>query len=131
MDLAQAIAQPGIDWHALSPDIVLAAAACLVLIADLFLPEESKWLAMPLSAAGILGTLAAVVSLAGENRTTLGGAVEVDTFALLFKGLFCVIGLIVLAMSFGYFRSGRYYQGEYYFLMLCSLLGGVVISSAP
>jgi NADH-quinone oxidoreductase subunit N len=130
MDLAQAIAQPGIDWHALSPDIVLAAAACLVLIADLFLPEESKWLAMPLSAAGILGTLAAVVSLAGENRTTLGGAVEVDTFALLFKGLFCVIGLIVLAMSFGYFRSGRYYQGEYYFLMLCSLLGGVVISSA-
>jgi len=130
MDLAQAIAQPGIDWHALSPDIVLAAAACMVLIADLFLPEESKWLAMPLSAAGILGTLAAVVSLAGENRTTLGGAVEVDTFALLFKGLFCVIGLIVLAMSFGYFRSGRYYQGEYYFLMLCSLLGGVVISSA-
>jgi NADH-quinone oxidoreductase subunit N len=130
MDLAQAIAQPGIDWHALSPDIVLAAAACVVLIADLFLPEESKWLAMPLSAAGILGTLAAVVSLAGENRTTLGGAVEVDTFALLFKGLFCVIGLIVLAMSFGYFRSGRYYQGEYYFLMLCSLLGGVVISSA-
>ncbi len=130
MDLAQAIAQPGIDWHALSPDIVLAAAACVVLIADLFLPEESKWLAMPLSAAGILGTLAAVVSLAGENRTTMGGAVEIDTFALLFKGLFCVIGLIVLAMSFGYFRTGRYYQGEYYFLMLCSLLGGVVISSA-
>jgi NADH-quinone oxidoreductase subunit N len=130
MDLAQAIAQPGVDWHALSPDIVLAAAACLVLIADLFLPEESKWLAMPLSAAGILGALAAVVSLVGEHRTTLGGAVEIDTFALLFKGLFCVIGLIVLAMSFGYFRSGRYYQGEYYFLMLCSLLGGVVISSA-
>jgi NADH-quinone oxidoreductase subunit N len=130
MDLAQAITQPGVDWHALSPDIVLAAAACLVLIADLFLPEETKWLAMPLSAAGILGALAAVVSLAGEQRTTLGGAVEIDTFALLFKGLFCVIGLIVLAMSFGYFRSGRYYQGEYYFLMLCSLLGGVVISSA-
>ena len=130
MYLAQAISQPGVDWHALSPDLVLAATACLVLIADLFLPEESKWLAMPLSAAGIVGTLAAVVSLAGEERTTLGGAVEIDTFSLLFKGLFCVIGLIVLSMSFGYFRSGRYYQGEYYFLMLCSLLGGVVISSA-
>jgi NADH-quinone oxidoreductase subunit N len=130
MYLAQAIVQPGIDWHALSPDLVLAATACIVLLADLFLPDESKWLAMPLSAAGILGTLAAVVSLAGEQRTTLGGAVEIDTFALLFKGLFCVIGLIVLAMSLGYFRSGRYYQGEYYFLMLSSLLGGVVISSA-
>ena len=85
---------------------------------------------MPLSAAGIFGTLAAVVSLIGSERLTLSGAFEVDAFALLFKGLFCVIGLIVLAISYNYIRSGRYYQGEFYFLMLCSLLGGVVMSSA-
>ena len=86
---------------------------------------------MPLSAAGIFGTLAAVVSLIGRHPSyTLARAYELDHFALLFKGLFCVIGLIVLAISFHYFRSGRYYQGEYYFLMLCSLLGGLVMSSA-
>jgi NADH-quinone oxidoreductase subunit N len=130
VDLAQVLTQPGVDWHALAPDVVLAVTACVVLVADLFLPREAKWLAVPLSAAGILGTLAAVVSLVGEERVTLGGAFEIDSFALLFKGLFCVIGLIVLALSFGHFRSGRYYQGEYYFLMLSSLLGGVVIASA-
>jgi NADH-quinone oxidoreductase subunit N len=130
VELAQALTQPGVDWHALAPDIVLAVTACIVLIVDLFLPHEGKWISAPLSAAGIVGTLAAVVSLVGEERVTLGGAFEIDSFALLFKGLFCVIGLIVLALSFGYFRSGRYYQGEYYFLMLSSLLGGVVIASA-
>jgi NADH-quinone oxidoreductase subunit N len=119
-----------VDWHAIAPELVLSAAACLVLVADLFLPDESKWLAMPLSAAGILATLAAVVSLIGEDRVTLAGSFEVDPFSLLFKGLFCVIGLVVLAISFHYFRAGRYYQGEYYFLMLCSLLGGVVMASA-
>ncbi|MDQ4058193.1 MAG: NADH-quinone oxidoreductase subunit N, partial [Actinomycetota bacterium] len=31
---------------------------------------------------------------------------------------------------FHYFRVGSYYQGEYYFLLLCALLGGLVISSA-
>jgi NADH-quinone oxidoreductase subunit N len=123
--------QPAVDWHALSPEIVLALTACLVLVADLFLPPDAKWVAMPLSAAGIFGTLAAVVSLIGRHPSyTLAGAYELDHFALLFKGLFCVIGLIVLAISFHYFRSGRYYQGEYYFLMLCSLLGGLVMSSA-
>jgi NADH-quinone oxidoreductase subunit N len=125
------LVQPAIDWHALSPEIVLALTACVVLVADLFLPEDAKWVAMPLSAAGIFGTLAAVVSLIGRHPTyTLAKAYELDHFALLFKGLFCVIGLIVLAISFHYFRSGRFYQGEYYFLMLCSLLGGLVMSSA-
>ena len=41
-----------------------------------------------------------------RTGSTLSGAFEVDDFALLFKGLFCVIGLIVLAISFDYFRSG-------------------------
>jgi NADH-quinone oxidoreductase subunit N len=131
MLLAQDLVQPAVDWHALAPELVLASVACLVLIVDLFLPDDAKWAAMPLSAAGIIGTLAAVVSLIGEgDRSTLAGAFEVNGFALMFKGLFCVIGLIVLAISFHYFRAGRYYQGEYYFLMLCSLLGGLVMASA-
>src|SRR5687767_137733 len=130
MDLAQGLINVPVDWHALAPELVLTAAACLVLMVDLWLPDEAKWVAMPLSAAGIIGTLAAVVSLAGPDRLTLGGSFEVNDFALLFKGLFCVIGLIVLSISFHYFRTGRYYQGEYYFLLLCGLLGTIVMASA-
>lgn len=125
------LAQPAVDWHAIAPELVLAAAACMVLLADLFLPNDAKWVAMPLAAAGLFGTAAAVVSLIGEgDRLTLGGSFAIDGFALLFKGLFCIIGLVVLAISFHYFRAGRYYQGEYYFLVLCSLLGGMTMASA-
>jgi NADH-quinone oxidoreductase subunit N len=130
MDLAQGVTQAVVDWHAVAPELVLTLAACAVLVVDLFLPDDAKWLAMPLSAAGIFGTLAAVVSLIGAERVTLAGSFEVDPFSLLFKGLFCVIGLVILAISFHYFRTGRYYQGEYYFLMLSSLLGGLVIASS-
>ena len=133
IELAQGAAglAADVDWHAISPELVLAAAACIVLVADLFLPQEAKWIAVPLSAAGIVATLAAIVSLVGQgDRVTLAGSYEVDGFALVFKGLFCVIGLLVLAISFHYFRGGHYYQGEYYFLMLCSLLGGVVMASS-
>src|SRR5687768_11166018 len=114
MDLAQGVTQAMVDWHAVAPELVLTLAACAVLVVDLFLPDDAKWLAMPLSAAGIFGTLAAVVSLIGAERVTLAGSFGVDPFSLLFKGLFCVIGLVILAISFHYFRTGRYYQGEYY-----------------
>ena len=95
MDLAQGAVQAVVDWHAVAPEIVLTLAACAVLVIDLFLPDDAKWIAMPLSAAGLIGTLAAVVSLIGEERMTLAGSFEVDSFALLFKGLFCVIGLLL------------------------------------
>ncbi|MBW3595031.1 MAG: NADH-quinone oxidoreductase subunit N [Actinobacteria bacterium] len=131
LELAQGLTQPNVDWHALSPELVLTATACIVLIVDLFLPDDAKWVAMPLSAAGLFGTAAAVVSLIGQgDRLTLAGSFEVNGFALLFKGLFCIIGLLVLAISFHYFRAGRYYQGEYYFLLLCSLLGGMTMASS-
>jgi NADH-quinone oxidoreductase subunit N len=130
-ELAQAAATNPVDWHAISPELVLTAAACIVLVADLFLPREAKWIAMPLSAAGLVGTLAAIVSLIGQHHEPqFAGSFEVDNFALLFKGLFCVIGLLVVAISLHYFRGGRYYEGEYYFLLLCSLLGGVVMASS-
>ncbi len=133
LQLAQdvAVVAAQVDWHAIAPELVLTAAACVVLMADLFLPDEAKWAAMPLAAGGILATLAAIVSLIGQgDRLTLAEAFEVDGFALLFKGVFCVLGLLILSISFHYFRAGRYYQGEYYFLLLCALLGGLVMSSA-
>ncbi|HVF54311.1 MAG TPA: NADH-quinone oxidoreductase subunit N [Actinomycetota bacterium] len=119
-----------VDWHALAPELVLTLTACAILMADLFLPKEAKWVAMPLGAAGLIGTLAAIVSLIGEERVTLARSFEVDEFSLLFKALFCVIGLILLAISYDFFRDSDYYEGEYYFLMLCSLLGGLIIASS-
>src|SRR5687767_8935616 len=130
MDLAQSVIQADVDWHALAPELVMVVAACAVLVVDLFVPKEIRWVAMPLSAAGIFGTIAAVLSLAGEERLTLAGSFEVDGFALLFKGLFALIGLVVLGVSFHFFREGRYYQGEYYFLLMCGLLGGMVMASS-
>lgn len=126
--------QQSVDLAAVSPELILAGTACLVLLADLFLPREGKWLAMPLSAAGLFATLAAVVSLIGEERGTFAidgtPTFVINPFALTFKGLFCILGLLILAVAFNYFKEGRYYEGEFYFLMLSSLLGGLIMASA-
>ena len=59
-----------------------------------------------------------------------GGSYVIDDFALVLKTFFIVTGYVVLLMSVSYIESDRYYQGEYYFLVLASLLGGMVMASS-
>ena len=130
--LAQAapIKNPAIDYHAIAPELVLAGTIFLVLLVDLFLRRERKWLAMPLSFIGVAGSLAAALTLIGSTRRTFGGAYVVDNFALLFKVFFTSVAMVILLLSFRYLREGRYYQGEYYTILLCSFLGMLTMASS-
>src|SRR5438034_4354089 len=130
--LAQAlpIKNPAIDYHAIAPELVLAGTIFLVLLVDLFLRRERKWLAMPLSFIGVAGSLAAALTLVGSVRRPFRGVYVVDNFALLFKVFFLAVAMVVLALSLRYFREGRYYQGEYYTLLLCSFLGMLTMPSS-
>jgi len=127
------------DYHALLPEIILGATLLVVLAVDLVATPRRRWLA---GALGIVGLLAAAVPLltladcerltgcAGGAREMFGGSYVVDDFALVLKGLFLVAGAIVLLASVSYLRRGRYYEGEYYFLVLASITGAVVMASA-
>ena len=52
-----------------------------------------------------------------------GGAYVVDDFALVLKALFLVAGYVVVLLSTNYIAEGDYCEGEYYFLLLSSVLG--------
>jgi len=119
-----------IDFVAILPEIILTAVLCGVLALDLFLPEEKKVLLMPACFIGVLATLVAVLNLSGSTRSTFGGMFVTDSFAVLFKGLFCVAALIVFVLSHDYLKDDRIHYGEYYFMILCSLLGMLTISSS-
>src|SRR5256714_1009148 len=121
---------PPIDFHAILPELILAGTLFLVLFVDLFLPRERKWWAMPISFIGMLATLIATLTLIGTTRVTFGGSYVVDDFAVLFKLLFESVGLVILLLSARYLRDGRYYQGEFYFLLLCSFLGCLTMASS-
>ena len=120
-----------IDYHALLPELILSSTILLVLVVDVFLPERAKWFAMPLGLVGVVASLVAVASLIGAGtRVSFGGSYVVDEFALLFKGFFLVTAILVLGLSLRYFREGGFYQGEYYFLLLTSFLGCIMMPSS-
>ncbi|HEX2053370.1 MAG TPA: NADH-quinone oxidoreductase subunit N, partial [Actinomycetota bacterium] len=120
-----------IDLVALLPEIILATVACAVMTIDLFLEPEKRRIAFPLSVLGILATLAAVLNLFGDNISTLNGMFVVDRFAVVFKLVFCVAALLVFAVSEAFIEDDRTVpHGEYYTMMLFSLLGMLTIASS-
>jgi len=123
---------PYFDYHALAPEFVLTGVILLALVVDLVVDETRKYLVTQLAGLGLLGSLVPIITLAlnGHDRSMFGGAYVVDNFALVLKALFIISGYVVLLMSSDYIAEGDYYESEYSFLLLCSILGMVVISSA-
>ena len=128
---AQEFVSPTIDWHALAPELVLVGTLVVVLLADLFLPEGRKGMLPSLAGLGLLGATIPVLTLAvdGADRVMFDGAYVVDNFALVLKALFLVSGYVVVLLSTNYIAEGDYAEGEYYFLLLSSILGMTVIAS--
>jgi NADH-quinone oxidoreductase subunit N len=124
---------PVFDWHALAPDIVLAATIVVVLLAELLLPEEQRSQVSRLAAIGVLGALVPVVTLAAgsdDHREMFGGAYVVDNYALALKAFFLVVAYVTILVSVDYIDEGDYYRGEFYFLLLTSVFGMTIMASA-
>ncbi len=66
----------------------------------------------------------------GADRTMFGGAYVVDDFSLVLKGLFVLAGYLTVLLSTHYISEGDYWEGEYYTLLIASVLGMVVMASA-
>ena len=114
------------NLHLLTPEFALTALAFLVFTADLFLPEERKeWLA-GLAAAGLLGVIALAILMrpaGGASVELYGGLVVVDEFGIFFKVFFLAAGIGIIALAVEYGRERLQHRGEFYGLLLFSILG--------
>ena len=124
---------PTIDYHALAPEIVLAVGICAVLLVDLFVDESRRWITSTLAGFSLLGAVIPVFTLGvigSDVRSMFDGRYVVDQFSLVLKALFLLAGYLVVLMSSNEIEEGGYYQGEYYVLLLSSVLGMVMMASA-
>ena len=124
---------PTIDWHAIAPELVLAAVALGIVLLDSVLLERAKPLIPGIAGLGFLAALIPVLTLATaspEIRSTFDGAFVINNRALALKVLFLVTGYIVVLLSTKYVAEGDYWESEYYALMMCSVLGMSVMASA-
>ncbi|MDE0823493.1 MAG: NADH-quinone oxidoreductase subunit N [Dehalococcoidia bacterium] len=115
----------------LTPEFALAGLAFLVFALDLFLPEGKK---RPLAFVSIIGLIALVVisllMLWDEEESLYNGLLAVDAFALFFKVFFLGMGIAIILMSMDFVETRLKHQGEFYGLLLFSILGMNVIAQS-
>ena len=129
---AQTISTPVFDWHALAPQLIIVATLLIVLVADMFMPARDAWRTSTIAAVGLLVALIPIATLAhdGHERIMFGGAYVVDNYALALQAFFILSAYVVILLSVDYIAEGDYYKGEFYFLILVSTFGLVVMASA-
>ena len=131
--LSAAWSAPVIDYHALAPEIVLAGGLCLVLLADLFLDESRKWVLSSLTGFTLLGALLPTLTLGVSDspvRSMFDGRYVVDEFSIVLKALFLIVGYVIVLLSTNHVEDEEYWRGEYWFLLLTSVMGMVMMASS-
>jgi NADH-quinone oxidoreductase subunit N len=108
------------DFLAIGPEIVLAAAGCLILLLEAFAPALRRWFAT-MALAGVAGSL--YFLLRAPAGATFGGRFETSHLTTL-MGLF-LAGSAVLAILVAkpYLQRTGEEKGEFYALLLWGHLG--------
>ena len=121
---------PGIsasDFYYILPELVLTAGALVVLVADVLLPRGSKVLVW-VTLAAIAATFASLLPFGATHVEVAHGLLAVDQFALFFKVVFLGAAALTVLMSVRYLEIEGASPGEYYFLILCSTLGMMIMA---
>ena len=124
---------PGLtaNLELLTPEFALAGLAFLVFTADLFLPSRGKAALPWLAAGGLAGIIVlSLVMLWGENKTLYDGLLAVDDYSLFFKVFFLGIGIFIVFASIDYVEQFLENPGEFYGLLLLSILGMNVMAQS-
>lgn len=126
-----------VDWLAITPVVLPAAVALVVLVADLFLPEARKPVLGWISVAGLAAATAALLPLRAGDRATFcltgdPGACSytADHFALVIQFLVLAGALVTALLSVTAVREGRIPAGEYWFLLLSSAAGAALLPAS-
>jgi NADH-quinone oxidoreductase subunit N len=134
---------PHIDWRALSPLVVLTAGGLIVLLVGLFRTRVVRESIVPaLAALTFLCTLAAAIVAFNHHPTgsvgfclvdapgCVSAPLAMDRLALELDMLFAVAGLATVLMSWRSIAVSESGHGEFYALLIFSVLGMAVFVSA-
>jgi NADH-quinone oxidoreductase subunit N len=128
------------NFELLLPEFLLAGLAFLVLLADFVTPERHKNTSLAaLTVTGFIGILVFTLTfLEGRtdalycaNPNTLYDCLyRIDSYTLFFKALFIVLGAIVVLGSVDFVKRYLRHPGEYYALLIFSVLAMVLMVSS-
>jgi NADH-quinone oxidoreductase subunit N len=113
------------------PEIIMLVMTCLVLVVDLFITQEKRWISLLLSVLTLVLTAFAVIAVApADSISSFGGSFVLDQLAVTLKIATCIVVILVFVYSRDYLSDHDIFKGEYYVLGLFAVLGMMIMISA-
>ena len=110
------------------PVLIVTLSACAVLVAESF-RRKDDWMPMEiLGIIGLVGGIATSIFLWGRNAVGFG-VIVVDNYTIFFNVMICAIGLLTILISSGTAERDHLPTGEYYALMLFSIVGMMLMGA--
>ena len=117
--------------HTILPEIAILVSACVVLIADLFVPPARRRISFWLTQAALFVAIWIVVTTAQLAPVrSFGGMVVDDMLADVLKLFALVTVSLMLFYSRAYLAARGLFRGETFVLTLFALLGMMVMTAA-
>jgi NADH-quinone oxidoreductase subunit N len=126
------------DYLLALPITLLTLFALGILLIDLMIPPETKWANAVTALIGVVFAIAGVVKIQiwlSSSPSTAGGSAGMmktmlmDHFSIYFFYLFLAATFISILMSMRYMKTEHENHGEYYALMLLSVVGMMCMAS--
>ncbi len=119
------------DLTAILPVLILLGYACLLLLVDLFIPDDKKrwtgWLAM----LGLLASGLALLGWPGGARLTgFNGMLIADGFAAFLIVTTLATAALSIILAMGYLPRTGIDRGEFYILLLFTVAGMMLMAQA-
>jgi NADH-quinone oxidoreductase subunit N len=118
------------------PEMILTLFACAALVLDVMLPRERKKIVAWVSLAGVALSLVSLdllyfglVRKVGA-QTGFYDMIVVDNYAVVFKLMFLIGAALSILLSIKYLEVEGEQRGEYYSLILFSVVGMMFMASA-
>src|SRR5271165_2703738 len=113
------------------PEIFLAAAACALLLLDMFVSDaRRRWVGVAAIVSLLVTAVLAAVQPIPTKVVALGGMFELDRMAQMLKVVTLLTVAVVFVYSTEYLARRSMLKGEYYVLGLFAALGTMVLISA-
>jgi NADH-quinone oxidoreductase subunit N len=127
--LAQVIPQ-GVDYVRILPELILSGFGIVIMLLDPLVDEVKSQKTLGLIA--FVGAIAGLLStwyMAQSPGIAFSNMVRVDSFSVFFHFLVIAIAAVVILSSFEYMAVQKIRAGEYYALILFSVVGMGLMSS--
>ena len=119
-----------VDFALLVPEFLLIGLAFVLFTVDLFIPNDKKEVLPYLAVAGLLAVAGSAFTLLGNEGSLYANIYVVDKYAIFFKVFLPIVGVVMVIASRDFVRKHLESPGEFYSLIMVSVLGMMLMVSA-